>query len=226
MAVEIMIQFNGKQLTIPINPEELEITREADNDDIEIIGLGKTTRKGEPGLITATIDSFFPAPNTYHYTGVKPKTCIEFINEIWNTENINNKVARIITTGLPVNLNMYFVIESFNYNNKAGEEDDIYYELEIKQYKPYGVKTVTNSVSGLLASRTVSTTNKTSQNQTTNSTQKRYTVIRGDCLWNITKKYTGSGARWKELYDINKQVVGNNPNLIYPGQVLTLPVGW
>lgn len=223
--VKIMIQFNGKQLTIPVNPEELEITQESKNEDINIIGLGKATTKGEPGLIKTTIESFFPSPNSYFYTGVSPKACVDFINEIWKTENMNNNVAKIVTSGLPNNLNMYFVIENFNPDAKAGEEDDIYYTLEIKQYIPYGVKTVKTQLSGLAAARAASTVSKPvtkPANQPTNT----YTVVSGDCLWNITKKFTGDGSRWPELYELNKSVIGTNPNLIYPGQVLTLPVGW
>lgn len=137
MSVQILIQFNGKYLTLPINPEKISINRSADNTDLEIIGLGKATRKGEPSLDKFSIESFFPAQNSYFYTGVKPATCVEFINEIWNTENTNNNVAKITTTGLPININMYFVIDNFNYDHRAGEEDDIYYTLDIKKYVPY-----------------------------------------------------------------------------------------
>ena len=225
--IKLMIQFNGKQLTLPINPEELEPTQAASNTDINIIGLGKTTRKGEPGLISLKIDSFFPAPNSYFYTGVKPLTCVDFIKEIWNADNVNNNVAKFVTSGLPKNLNMYFVIENFTYDSKAGEEEDIYYSLKIKQYKPYGAKIVKSQLTGLAAARAKSTTAKpkTTTNQPTVQ-RYTYTVVSGDCLWNISKACSGDGNNWRQLYDLNKSVVGGNPNLIYPGQVLTLPEGW
>lgn len=50
-----------------------------------------------------------------------------------------------------------------------------------------------------------------------------YTVKSGDCLWNIAARELGSGKRWKEIYELNKAIV-KNPNRIYTGQVLTLPV--
>ncbi len=137
MGVSIMIQFNGKNLTLPINPEQISPTRSASNDDIDIVGLGKATRKGEPSLKKFSIESFFPSQNSYFYTGVLPKTCVEFIEEIWYAENTNNNVAKIVTLGLPIDLNMYFVIDNFTYDHKAGEEEDIYYQLSIKEYKPY-----------------------------------------------------------------------------------------
>lgn len=48
-----------------------------------------------------------------------------------------------------------------------------------------------------------------------------YTVQKGDCLSAIARKLTGS-ADWKKLYEQNQSVIGGNPNLIKPGQVLTI----
>lgn len=55
--------------------------------------------------------------------------------------------------------------------------------------------------------------------QPTNNT---YTVKAGDSLWNIAVYVYGNGARWTEIYNKNKDVIGPNPNLIKPGQVLTI----
>ena len=46
-----------------------------------------------------------------------------------------------------------------------------------------------------------------------------YTVKSGDTLSGIATKY---GMSWQELYAKNKFVIGNNPNIIKPGQVLTI----
>ena len=50
-----------------------------------------------------------------------------------------------------------------------------------------------------------------------------YTVVRGDCLWSIAKRFYGDGSKYTAIYDANRGVIGGNPNLIYPGQVLTIP---
>lgn len=52
-----------------------------------------------------------------------------------------------------------------------------------------------------------------------------HTVAPGDTLYGITLADTGNGAldNWEPLYEANKDVIGSNPDLIYPGQVLTLP---
>lgn len=57
----------------------------------------------------------------------------------------------------------------------------------------------------------------------TKKATKTYTVKRGDSLSKIAKNELGKASRWNEIYQLNKSVIGSNPNLIYPGQVYTLP---
>lgn len=52
-----------------------------------------------------------------------------------------------------------------------------------------------------------------------------YTVQTGDSLWAIAERAYGNGADWPTIYEANKAVIGNNPNLIYPGQVFHIPPG-
>jgi LysM repeat protein len=47
-----------------------------------------------------------------------------------------------------------------------------------------------------------------------------YTVKKGDTLSSIARAY---GTTWPGLYSANRAVIGLNPNLIRPGQVLTIP---
>lgn len=50
---------------------------------------------------------------------------------------------------------------------------------------------------------------------------RTYTVRRGDSLWSIARAHRVSGG-WPQLYRANLRTVGSNPNLIFPGQVLSL----
>lgn len=49
-----------------------------------------------------------------------------------------------------------------------------------------------------------------------------YTVVPGDTLWGISARFLGNGARWKEIYEANKDLI-KSPNLIYPGQTFVIP---
>ena len=50
-----------------------------------------------------------------------------------------------------------------------------------------------------------------------------YTVVNGDSLSKIAKNHYGDAAKWHQLYEANKALIGSNPDLIEVGQVLTLP---
>jgi hypothetical protein len=51
-----------------------------------------------------------------------------------------------------------------------------------------------------------------------------YTVVRGDCLWNIAKKkeHYGNPFAWPKIYQANRDQI-KNPDLIYPKQVFKIP---
>ena len=49
-----------------------------------------------------------------------------------------------------------------------------------------------------------------------------YTVQPGDTLSSIAQYLYGDSTLWRKLYDANKQVIGNNPDSLRPGEVLQL----
>lgn len=65
------------------------------------------------------------------------------------------------------------------------------------------------------------------------STGAVHVVVPGDCLWKIARSLlvadglppSGSATSdlWRSIYAMNREVIGPNPHLIFPGQVLALP---
>jgi nucleoid-associated protein YgaU len=51
---------------------------------------------------------------------------------------------------------------------------------------------------------------------------RTYTVVSGDSLSKIAKHHYGDSAKWHAIYEANRDKI-KNPDLIYPGQVLTIP---
>ena len=49
-----------------------------------------------------------------------------------------------------------------------------------------------------------------------------YTVQSGDSLSKIAKRVYGDANKWHTIFDANRDKI-KNPDLIHPGQVLTLP---
>ena len=49
-----------------------------------------------------------------------------------------------------------------------------------------------------------------------------HTVVSGDTLWAISKKYYGKGSRYQEIFEANRPML-KHPDKIYVGQVLRIP---
>ena len=58
-------------------------------------------------------------------------------------------------------------------------------------------------------------TGTTGQSQT-------YVVVAGDSLSKIAKRFYGDGNKWPRIHEANRDQVPN-PDLIHPGQKLTIP---
>ena len=49
-----------------------------------------------------------------------------------------------------------------------------------------------------------------------------YKVREGECLCGIVRKLTGT-TNWRPVYELNKNVIGQNPNKLEKGMVLLVP---
>ena len=54
------------------------------------------------------------------------------------------------------------------------------------------------------------------------SSSRTYTVVSGDSLSKIAKRFYGDAGQWKKIHAANMDKVPN-PDLIHPGQELTIP---
>lgn len=66
-------------------------------------------------------------------------------------------------------------------------------------------------------------TNSESKAAESPSDGKTYTVQKNDSLYAIAHRLYGSGANQEEIYNLNKQLIGNDSTKLKPGMVLKLP---
>lgn len=52
--------------------------------------------------------------------------------------------------------------------------------------------------------------------------ERTYVVAAGDSLYKIAARFYGSGSRWPEIFEANKDII-KNPRIIRPGQKLRIP---
>ena len=117
--------------------------------------------------------------------------------------------------------NMRVSVEDYNIVEDAKEGLDVSVDVNLKQWRSYGTKTV--KVEQPAENTQVQTVSvEKERDASTAPTAKTYTVKAGDTLWALAAKYYGSGAQYTKIYNANTDKI-SNPNLIYVGQVLTIP---
>lgn len=211
--MEIWLKQKDKSFRFAVLPPEYELTSESNNTQVVINKLGEINLIGKRKLKNVSFASFFPE-QTYNFcqytTFPTPHESVDIIESMKN-----NGVLRMTMTGTPINMDC--TIESFTWGENDGTKD-INFTLEFKEYRK--VKVVTKRKEEVTDSIMEADTQRTSK--TVESTT--YIVVKGDNLSKIAKNLTGSSANWKAIYNQNKDVIGDNPSLIYPGQGLVISV--
>lgn len=84
-------------------------------------------------------------------------------------------------------------------------------------------KASNDKITNVTPSQTSTTTTPVTPTTPARNAPDDYTVKPGDTLWDIAGRFYGDATRWREIYNLNKSVIGNNPDLIYPGQRFKMP---
>lgn len=229
--ISFFAKYKDRIVQLPVNPEKIEVSGGSNNSTSDTVGQGQINDIGFANLKELSIESFFPKRDEgamYINTSGDfrdPDFYIDFFEGIKK----ERKPFRLIITDIDVN--MLVSIEDFKYSYQWGT-DDVDYELSLKEYREHNVRILTPTSTGYAlvdsSNRAVTAASPTFSNSNRaveKSIPRSYTVVSGDSLWKIAQKFLGSGSRWNEIYTYNnnKSIIGGNPNLIYPGQVLSIP---
>ena len=179
MLTEIWFKTKDKAIRLPVIPSEFERVIDASYDTNAIIGLGDVAVLTSNGLAQLSLSSFFPN-NEYsfnEYSNIpKPYDMVRYFKE-WKNKGT---VVRVIFTGTDINQEMY--ITNFAYGEKDGT-GDVYYTMDLLEYRPIIVPTITENNSNNTQNTNRPTDNNNNSNKNnTNNTQKTHKVKKGDCL--------------------------------------------
>lgn len=215
--------YMGKMLC-PVAPSKLQLKIENKNKTMTLIDEGEINILKQAGLTDVSFDMLLPNVE-YPFATYKSgfKTANYFLEELEKMKTEKKPFQFIVTRLFPngkmlFDTNMKVSLESYDIKEDAKQGFDVVVSVKLKQYKEFGTK-----ICNVVFENKVSVeTTRPAENSPAPSTNKTYTVQKGDCLWNIAKKYYGDGSKYTIIAEANKDKI-KNPNLIYTGQVLIIP---
>lgn len=218
MSYAIFFDKDNITYRLPVNPEELEVTSKQATEKYNILKLGEVIVPTHNELKTYTFETEFPHSANHYVTSTKDFRGPDFwINlfETWRNKKV--PVRFIASNQITKDINTLVLIESYTIMEKAGEEGDKYISFSLVEYKEFSKK---------IAKITVAHNNTARPSPAPlpppAPPQRTYTIVSGDTLWAIAKRYYGNGALYTKIYEANKSII-KNPNLIYPGQKVVIP---
>lgn len=206
----------GDRLRFPMLPTEINVKLANQFGSYTILDIGEVKIPSGTSLDTISWSGIFPGEKRktapYVFDWQDPKAVYRWVDKL-KTQHGKPVKARLLITETPINCDVY--LSNFT-GTPTGGYGDINYSISLIQAKDISIATESPQPEPL--------NNKAETAERTTSKQaETYTVTSGDSLWKIAQQVYGKGADYTRLFEANKGVVGSDPNLIYPGQVLTIP---
>ncbi len=152
---------------------------------------------------------------------ISPAECKSKL-EAWREKGT---VLRLLVSG--TNINYDVTIDNFEYEEYGGY-GNAEYSISFYLYQDLKIYTTDELKIQKFVRKVVT--------RTTPAPSRTYTVVSGDNLWSIARKfYGGNGSTWERIYNANASVIESTANRyrggrgsdhghwIYPGTVLTIP---
>lgn len=222
-----MYKFYLGNMLLPVTPSKLDLKIKNKNKTLDLINEGEINIPKNAGLTEISINALLPNvqyPFAMYQNGFQDATY--FLSELEALKINKQPFQFIVIRTKPDNVsrmydtNIKVLLEDYTITEEVNNGLDVNVSIKLKQYREYATKTIQIT---LKEEKKVATETNVRPVDTTPATNVQYyTVVSGDCLWKIAKKFYGDGNRWPDIYNANRDKI-KNPNLIYPKQVFVIP---
>lgn len=146
----LYLSREGTVLRLPVNPESYKISKDSDNAEYNVLGVGPIMIPRTPKLQAVSWAGLLPGRADFGAVVTAggfqpPRFYIEFLQRAMDERARVRFVAnRCMEDGTPIfDTNMEVLVTSFVSEERGGETGDFYYELGLTEYRDYSAKTVT-----------------------------------------------------------------------------------
>ena len=213
----ITLSTTSSKMYFPVNPEKLQYKSATLFQEYAVINLGAIKIPSGQDVTTIGWDCFFPGEILSTQPFIKKWAVPSDLHKQLESWKENGTKLNLIVSGSPFNLWVYISSYEVSLEDANGS---IHYSIEF-------TKAISVSVEKDKAETPVNRVTKT-------TTERTYTIKKGDTLWAIANKYYGSGAKYMTIYNANSSTIeaaakkhgkksSSKGHWIYPGTVLKIP---
>lgn len=219
-------EFKMNEILLPIPPSKIQTKYKGQNKTINLINEGEVNILKLPGLTEYSFTVMIPQvlyPFAI-YPNNKYVKATEYLN-LFRRLHVSRKPFKfeirryfpngkgLFGTNTDEESNKMVTLEDYKVTEDANNGFDLMVDITLKEYRTYET-----------AVKKIGDDGKQEKKRETSKapSAKAYTVVKGDTLWAIAKKYYGDGSKYTVIYNANKDKI-RSPSLIYPGTVLKIP---
>ncbi len=221
-----MYYFYLGTMQIPIPPKEVVTSINGKNEVIELLGRGEVNILKPSGLTEIAFKFLLPNSDYPFNESMlfKSKKASYYLDELEKLKT-TNKIFQFIVVRMKPNgtmlsmTNMKCTLESYSVEEDANNGFDMYANIQLKQWKPWGAKRIE-----VKTDENGNTTGTVSQDRgidgkTINESAK---VSKGQTLQQIVKRELGNTDNLLRIAAVNKIAV---PAILTAGQIINLKGG-
>ena len=196
----------GQELTMPVTPTSYPMGHGRAVERLDMAITGQIALPGLKGLFQEVLEVMLPA-RSYSFCTAGAVTDPQYYLDILSLWSDEANVCRYIVSGTGINVPV--LLGPLEYGEQDGS-NDVYLKIPLYEYR---------YLDEVLVEQTQNNS-RSAENNERKATADSYTVKKGDTLWEICRRIYGDSSLAYKLATANNI---KNPNLIFTGQVLTLP---